>query len=100
MNKRKQYTAAFKAQVVLELLREEKTLGQVAAEHEVHPQQLRRWKQLVLERLPELFAVEGQPQAAPAEQERRCEQLYAQIGRLTTQLAWLKKKAGVDNVPL
>ena len=35
MTKRKTYTAAFKAKVVLELLREEKPLAQVAARCEV-----------------------------------------------------------------
>ena len=37
---RKQYSAAFKARVVQELLKEEKTLAQIAAEYEVHPTQL------------------------------------------------------------
>ena len=93
MTKRKTYTAAFKAKVVLELLREEKPLAQLAAEHEVHPGQLRKWKQLALEHLPGLFADSKQDQAQQrAEHERRLEQLYAEIGRLTTQLAWLKKK--------
>jgi transposase-like protein len=38
---KKHYTAAFKAKLVLELLKEEKTLSQLAAEHQVHPNQLR-----------------------------------------------------------
>jgi len=92
MIKRKRYTAAFKAKVVLELLREEKPLAQVAAEYEVPPSQLRKWKQLAVEHLPSLFADSKQDQAQQqAEHERRLEQLYAEIGRLTTQLAWLKK---------
>jgi len=33
---RKQYTAAFKARIVQELLKEEKTLAQLASEYEVH----------------------------------------------------------------
>jgi transposase len=33
---RKQYTAAFKAKVVQDLLKEEKTLAQIASEYEVH----------------------------------------------------------------
>ena len=37
---RKQYTAAFKARVVQEMLKEEKTLAQIAAEFEVHATQL------------------------------------------------------------
>ena len=34
-----------------------------------------------------------------AEQAALQEQLYAEIGRLTTQVSWLKKKAGVDHLP-
>jgi putative transposase len=33
---RKQYSSAFKAKVVQELLKEEKTLAQIASEYEVH----------------------------------------------------------------
>lgn len=93
---RKRYSAAFKAQVVLELLKEEKTINQLAAEHGVHPTQLRDWKKQALDGLPNLF--EQSPEAArlAAAQERERDELFAQIGRLTTQLAWLKKKSGLE----
>ena len=45
---RKQYTAAFKAKLVLELLKETKSLSQLAAEHKVHPNQLRQWRDAAL----------------------------------------------------
>ena len=48
---RKQYTAQFKAQVVQEILKEEKTLNQLATEHGIHPNQLKRWKATILEGL-------------------------------------------------
>jgi putative transposase len=38
---RTRYTNQFKAQVVQEILKEEKTLNQLAAEHSVHPNQLK-----------------------------------------------------------
>ncbi len=41
---RKQYSAAFKARVVQEMLKEEKTLAQIAAAYEVHPTQLKNWR--------------------------------------------------------
>lgn len=41
---RKQYTAEFKAKVVKEMLKEEKTVGQLAAEYEVHTNMLYRWR--------------------------------------------------------
>ena len=34
---RKQHSAAFKANVVVEALREAKTIAQIAAEHQIHP---------------------------------------------------------------
>jgi len=41
---RKHHSAAFKAKVVQELLREEKSLAQLAAEYGVSTKQLNRWK--------------------------------------------------------
>jgi putative transposase len=52
---RKQYSATFKAEAVKELLKEEKTINQLAAELGVHPSQLKEWKKIALLGLPELF---------------------------------------------
>ena len=93
---RKRYPAAFKAQIVVELLKEEKTINQLAAEHGVHPTQLRDWKKQVLEGLPNLFDASPEAARLSATQDREREELFAQIGRLTTQLAWLKKKSGLE----
>ena len=93
---RKQYSAAFKAQLVKELLKEEKSLTQLAAEHKVHPNQLREWKKTALEGLPSLFEADRRAAAAAADHEQKVNELYAEIGRLSTQVAWLKKKSGLD----
>jgi transposase len=53
---RKRYTPTFKAPVVQKLLKEEKTLAQLAAEHGVHPSQLIKWRSTALQGLPSLFA--------------------------------------------
>jgi transposase len=52
---RKQYSAAFKARVVQEPLKEEKTLAHIASEYEVHPTQLKKWRAVALEGLPSIF---------------------------------------------
>ena len=52
---RKSYSATFKAEMVKELLKEEKTLNQLASESGVHPTQLKEWKKIALQGLPELF---------------------------------------------
>lgn len=90
----KHFSAAFKAKVVQELLKEEKTLGQLAAEYGVSTKQLGRWKSQALENLPRLF----EPEAEKLQQqhEQQVQELYAEIGRLTTELSWLKKKSGLN----
>ena len=94
---KKQYTPNFKAQVVLELLKEEKTIAQIASEYEVHPTQLKNWKAEAIKNLPNLFSDERKAsRTARAAQEKKVNELYNEIGRLTTQVNWLKKKSGID----
>src|SRR5579864_2570270 len=92
---RKHYTADFKAKVVKEMLTEEKTVGQLAAEYEVHSNMLYRWRDQVLAGLPGLFSDQAAQELAEkeAEWQKEREALYAEIGRLTTQLTWLEKKS-------
>ena len=52
---RKQYTAKQKAQIVLEILKEERPIAQIASEYGIHPNQLYKWKAQALEGLPGLF---------------------------------------------
>lgn len=93
---KKQHTANFKAQMVKEIMKDEKTLVQIASEHGVHPQQLTDWKAIALRGLPSLFENERKTEAKiKATYEQQQQELYAEIGRLTTQLAWLKKKSGI-----
>ena len=93
---KKQYTANFKAQMVREILKEEKTLVQIASEHGIHPQQLTDWKAIALKGLPNLFENTRKTEAKiRADYEQQQQELYAEIGKLTTQLAWLKKKSGI-----
>jgi putative transposase len=92
---RKQYTAAFKAKVVQELLREEKGLAQIASEYEVHPTQLKNWRTIAIEGLSTLFEKQDSTADLKASYEQQLTELYAEIGKLTTQLTWLKKKCQV-----
>ena len=81
---------------MLEALREEKTIAQLAAENHLHPNQIHKWKKQALENFNQLFEEDRPGQRArEAEQERELHELYAEIGRLSTQLAWLKKKSGL-----
>ncbi len=89
---KKSYTAAFKAQVVLELLKETKPLSQLSSEYGVHPNVLREWKTIALKGLPDVFEQRDSVSETKAGYERQLEELYAEIGRLTTHVNFLKKK--------
>jgi len=92
---RKQYTSAFKAKVVQELLKEEKTLAQIASEYEVHPTQLKSWRTIALEGLSSLFEKRDNTLELKEAHEQQLAELYTEIGKLTTQLTWLKKKCQI-----
>ena len=97
MPKRKRLTANQKAQIAIEILKEEKTINQIASEFGVHPNVLYRVKKQTLENLPKLFTDENKSELdRQAEHERQINELYNEIGRLTTQLNWLKKKSGYN----
>jgi transposase len=78
--------------VVQEIRKEEKTLAQIATEYEVHPTQLKNWRALAQEGLPSLFEKKDSIVDLKAAHEQQLTELYAEIGKLTTQVAWLKKK--------
>src|ERR1700736_3504040 len=88
------HSAQFKAQVVRAALREDKTLAQLASEFGVHPTQISTWKTTAVAELPRIFERRDQTASEVAAYEEQIEQLYAEIGRLTTQVAWLGKKVG------
>jgi putative transposase len=89
---RKNHTSSFKAQVVLEMLKEEKTVSELASAYGVHPTMLHRWKKQVVADLPGLFERNKDAKATQEASEQKIEELYTEIGRLSTQLSWLKKK--------
>ena len=47
--KRTTYTAEFKTKLVLEVLREEKTLTEIASANNITPKNLQNWKKIFLE---------------------------------------------------
>jgi transposase-like protein len=90
--KRRQHSAAFKAQVALEALKNIEPVHAIAARHGVHPTQVSQWKKELGERLPEVFARGAD--ATAVEAHAREKELFEEIGRLKMELEWLKKKVG------
>ncbi len=58
------------------------------------------WRAIVLRDLATLFGRDHKGETAlKAEHQKRLDELYAEIGRLTTQVNWLKKKSGYPPDP-
>ena len=89
--KRKSHPAAFKAQVALAAVKGDKTVSELAGLHGVHPTLIHAWKKQLVDGAEELFQTGAN--SSSAEHEAVQAQLYEQIGRLKTELDWLKKKA-------
>ena len=79
---------------MLEVLRESESLNEIAGKLEIHPNMLGRWKNEALRKLQTVF--ENRKEDEKRIHEEQIQELYAQIGELTTKLAWLKKKSGID----
>ncbi len=96
MPKGKRIATSLKAQIVLEALREDKSVAQIASENHIHPNQIHKWKKEALEKFSQLFEEDRQGlRVREAEHEEQLNELYAEIGRLSAQLSWLKKKSGI-----
>lgn len=95
MKKRRTFTAEAKAEIILKVLREEQPLAQIASEYGIHPTQLSKWKAQFLKDAHVVFENERKPMnELKAKHEKEVEGLYAEIGKLTAHLSWLKKKCG------
>jgi transposase-like protein len=93
MRERRNYSNSLKAKIVLEVLKGEKTMAEIASAHSVHPNQISKWKKQVLEGLPQIFSGNNRKREREKEQEQLIAQLYQQIGQLKVELDWLKKKS-------
>lgn len=79
--------------MALEAIKEEKTIGELASEFQIHPNLVRNWKTQAIQGLEGLYAAKGNK--VEKEKEELIEELYKQIGQLKYELDWLKKKSGI-----
>lgn len=86
--KYKRHTAAFKAKVALEAAKEAKTLSELSSQYSVHPSQISQWKSQLLEALPTIFSTKNISRSTC----KQVDELYRQIGEVTVERDWLKKK--------
>ncbi len=85
---RKRYTAEFKAKVALEATKEIKTLNELSSEYGVHAAQISLWKKQLLESIAGVFITHKKS----IDHTKKFDELYRQIGEVTVERDWLKKK--------
>ena len=87
---RRTFTNSFKTQVVIEALKEQKTIQQLAVKFKLHPNQITSWKKEFMENAVRAF--DTGTSVKSNEFEKLQDELYKQIGQLQVENTWLKKK--------
>jgi len=93
--KRRKHSADTKTKAVLEAIKEEQTLAEVASKYDVHPKLLAQWKQEFLENANLVFnrkKQEKQLQEDLKEKDKTIDSLYKEVGQLTLKVNWAEKK--------
>ena len=78
--RRRNHSPALKAKVALAAIRGDQTLAELAQQFDVHPNQIKQWKEQLLAGVPEVFDSGGK-KAAVSEMDVTA--LHAKIGQLT-----------------
>lgn len=96
MQTRREYTPEYKSKLVIEILREEKTISEIAAREGINPKQLGNWKSEFLENAARAFSQSRDEKAAAkrvADIEEKEKEYQAKVGQLTLEVDFLKETA-------
>jgi len=88
-----------KLKIAIEALRNEKTISQIASEFEVHPSQVVEWKKQLQENACNLFSGKKKRKNS-LEPHQDAEYLLRELGKVTAQLEWLKKKLNTRSLSM
>lgn len=86
--KKRRFTAKFKTQVVLEALKEERNLSDLAQKHKLAPSQISSWKRQFLSGAEDVFS---KGKSGKTDEEAEKDQLLRTIGALKVENDFLKK---------
>jgi len=90
----KNYTPEYKAAVLVEVLKEEKTVSEIAAERQLNPNMVRNWRRQFLDNAARVFD-EGRSEREEKKREeaqaRKTGGLHRIIGELTAERDWLQR---------
>jgi len=89
--KARQYSAEEKARIAMEAIKGELTISQISSKFGVHATQISNWKKQAIENM--ISGFKNSPKNNNPGQEELVKELYEQIGQLSVECDWLKKKS-------
>ncbi len=90
------FSSDFKFKVVLEALREESTIAEIASKYNVTSKSVANWKKELIENGVSIFNKNKDAKTHKnelAQKDEYIDKLHGTVGELTVQLNWLKKKS-------
>jgi transposase len=94
MSQNRKWSAALKFEIALLAIKDDTPINEICTRYQVAASQVHAWRKQLLEHGPQLFT-KGDKQAAEAiDLERKQNQLYEKIGKLTVEHDFLKKSWG------
>ena len=88
MKNRRKFTAAYKAKVALEAIRERESMSSLSSKYELTQEQISKWKREFLDKSELVFTLE-QPELKAEKENQKLKEI---IGDLHLQIDFLKKK--------
>ncbi len=95
---RRKHSAEFKARVAFEAIQGLKTQSEIAKQFDIHPIMVGKWKNELLDRMPELF--EGKKRSDQSGKDKQHQQLERKVGQLTMEVDFLEKKCEQLGIPV
>lgn len=92
--KRRQHTAAFKAEVALAACRGDRTLSELSQQFKLHPNLIRTWKESLLAGAASIFERSGKAEEETVDTDA----LYRKIGQLEVERDFLASRPALQGL--
>ena len=97
MRKRRHFTAEFKARIALEAIRGDRTLADLAARPQLHPNLIMAWRRQAVEEMAKVFNRKVRPVHPKISFKAEIAKLHAKIGQLVIERDALTKACQGQN---